>query len=218
MKTAVIFASLVVIGGSLGVILASRDSKSAVSLGPSPIVAGTTTGSETTLPAPASLEVWFARGAELASVKRTHEATPRVATAAIEALLAGPTRAERAAGFDFRDPRGHPAAWNLDQGRSCDHRPHVGVPVRRRLPVDAGAARPVVYTLTQFPTVKKVSFRLDGTPVNVFSSEGIVLSKPVGRGDYKDLLPVIVVSHPTSGSRVTSPVTVRGARTSSRRT
>ena len=63
----------------------------------------------------------------------------------------------------------------------------------------------VVYTLTQFPTVKQVSFRLDGTPVNVFSSEGIVLSHPVGRGDYKDLLPVIVVSHPTPGSASRAP-------------
>jgi N-acetylneuraminic acid mutarotase len=45
----------------------------------------------------------------------------------------------------------------------------------------------VVYTLTQFPTVRRVRFALDGTPVNVFSSEGIVLDHPVGRGDYANL-------------------------------
>src|SRR5205085_656341 len=45
----------------------------------------------------------------------------------------------------------------------------------------------VVYTLTQFPTVGRVRFALDGAPVNVFSSEGIVLDHPVGRADYQNL-------------------------------
>lgn len=210
MKTALIFASLVVLGGSLGVIFASRDT-GAVSLGPAPKVSGSTTGSDTTLPAPASLEVWFARGEELVSVKRTHEATPRVATAAIEALLAGPTRAERASGFDTAIPAGTRLLGISIKGGAAiidltsEYQSGGG---SLSMQVRLGQ---VVYTLTQFPTVKAVSFRLDGTPVDVFSSEGIVLSKPVGRGDYKDLLPVIVVSHPTAGSRVTSPVTVSGS-------
>ncbi len=211
MKTALILASLVVLGGSLGIIFASRESRSAVSLGPAPNVSGpTTTRSDTTLPAPASLEVWFARGEELVSVRRTHEATPRVATAAIEALLSGPTRDERAAGFTSAIPavtrllgisiKGGVATIDLTSeyqsgGGSLSMQVRLGQ---------------VVYTLTQFPTVKTVSFRLDGTPVSVFSSEGIVLSQPVGRGDYRDLLPVIVVSRPTGGARVTSPVTVLG--------
>ena len=69
----------------------------------------------------------------------------------------------------------------------------------------------VVYTLTQFPTVQKVRFRLDGEPVNVFSSEGIVLKNPVGRSDYADLLPAITVDKPAAGDQVTSPVTVSGS-------
>jgi Immunoglobulin-like domain of bacterial spore germination/Sporulation and spore germination len=68
----------------------------------------------------------------------------------------------------------------------------------------------VVYTLTQFPTVQRVRFRLDGEPVNVFSSEGIVLKNPVGRSDYADLLPAITVDKPAAGAHVTSPVTVSG--------
>lgn len=210
-KTALILASLVVLGGSLGVIFASRESQSAVSLGPSPNVAGSTTGADTTLPAPTSLEVWFARGEELASVSRTHEATPRVATAAIEALLAGPTRTERASGFDTAIPAGTRLLGISIKGGvaivdlTSEYQSGGG---SLSMQVRLGQ---VVYTLTQFPTVKAVSFRLDGTPVNVFSSEGIVLSHPVGRGDYKDLLPVIVVSQPESGSRVTSPVTVSGS-------
>jgi hypothetical protein len=211
MKSALVFASLVILGGSLGIIFASRDSESAISLGPPPTPSAGTTGVETTLPAPASLEVWFARGEELVSVKRTHEATPRVATAAIEALLDGPTQAERADGFDSAIPDGTRLLGISIKGGvatidlTSEYQSGGG---SLSMQVRLGQ---VVYTLTQFPTVKKVSFRLDGTPVNVFSSEGIVLSHPVGRSDYKDLLPVIVVSSPASGARVTSPVTVAGS-------
>ena len=68
----------------------------------------------------------------------------------------------------------------------------------------------VVYTLTQFPTVHAVRFHLDGTPVNVFSGQGIVLNHPVGRADYQDLLPPIVVEKPASGARVSSGAVVSG--------
>jgi hypothetical protein len=210
-KTALIVASLVVLGGSLGVIFASREPQKAVSLGPAPNPVAATTGSDTTLPAPASLEVWFARGDELVSVRRTHEATPRVATAAIGELLGGPTQAERASGLQTAIPAGtRLRGISIDRGvatidLTSEYQSGGGL---LSMQVRLGQ---VVYTLTQFPTVKSVSFRLDGTPVNVFSSEGIVLSHPVGRGDYKDLLPPIVVSQPAPGSRVTSPVTVSGS-------
>jgi germination protein M len=213
-KTALIVASLVVLGGSLGVIFASsREPKAAVSLGPAPKPnpVASTTGADTTLPAPASLEVWFARGEKLVSVRRTHEATPRVATAAIGALLEGPTSAEAASGIQSAIPAGtRLLGISIDRGvatidLTSEYQSGGG---SQSMQVRLGQ---VVYTLTQFPTVQKVSFRLDGAPVNVFSSEGIVLSHPVGRGDYKDLLPVIVVSQPTRGSRVTSPVTVAGS-------
>jgi germination protein M len=214
-KTALILASLVVLGGSLGVIFASREPQSPVSLGPAPKPAGSTTGSttgsDTTLPAPASLEVWFARGEKLVSVRRTHEATPRVATAAIEELLAGPTRTERASSVDTAIPAGtRLVGISIKAGVAIIDLTSEYQSGGGSLSMQVRLGQ-VVYTLSQFPTVKKVSFRLDGTPVNVFSSEGIVLSHPVGRGDYKDLLPVIVVSQPESGSRVTSPVTVSGS-------
>ena len=110
MKTALIIASLVVLGGSLGVIFASsREPKAAVSLGPAPKPnpVASTTGADTTLPAPASLEVWFARGEKLVSVRRTHEATPRVATAAIGALLEGPPGPKPRRASRARSPTAH---------------------------------------------------------------------------------------------------------------
>jgi len=214
-KIALILASLVVLGGSVGVIYASREPQSPVSLGPAPkpagSTAGSTTGSDSTLPAPASLEVWFARGEQLVSVRRTHSATPRVATAAIEALLAGPTEAETASGIRSAIPAGtRLLGISIDRGVAIIDLTSEYESGGGSLSMQARLGE-VVYTLTQFPTVQKVSFRLDGTPVKVFSSEGIVLSHPVGRADYKDLLPAIVVSQPASGSRVTSPVTVSGS-------
>jgi len=191
-KTLLAIASLVVLAFSLGIILASRDSDSAVSLGPPPQaettseIGPTSTGTGT-VPTSISLLVWFARGERLFPAQRTHAATPRVATAALEALLEGPTRRERASGVTTAIPAGTRL---------------LGVSIRNGVATvdltseyESGGGSlsmqvrlgQVVYTVTQFPTVKAVLFELDGTPVDVFSGEGIVLDHPVGRSDYKDL-------------------------------
>jgi spore germination protein GerM len=63
----------------------------------------------------------------------------------------------------------------------------------------------VVYTLTRFPTVERVAFRLDGEPVTVFSAEGLVLDEPVDRDDYLDYLPPVFVDSPPWGSVIFGP-------------
>ena len=76
----------------------------------------------------------------------------------------------------------------------------------------------VVYTLTQFATIKSVVFQIDGETVTVFGSEGIVLDGPVGRADYFDQLPAIFVDRPAfrAGVRLGWPGQ-RATRTCSRR-
>jgi hypothetical protein len=69
----------------------------------------------------------------------------------------------------------------------------------------------VVYTLTQFPTVESVAFRIDGQPVEVFGSEGIVLDGPQERGDYELLLPDIWVDRPAWGAALGNPGRVAGS-------
>jgi germination protein M len=69
----------------------------------------------------------------------------------------------------------------------------------------------VVYTLTQFPTVKSVLFKVDGTPVTVFGSEGIVLDGPVGRSRFYDQLPAIFVDRPAFGAAFGNPGRVAGS-------
>jgi hypothetical protein len=128
----------------------------------------------------------------------------------MKALLDGPTAEERSAGLTSAVPPGtrllgiaiHDGLATVDL--TSEYQSGGGaLSMQTRL-------GQVVYTLTQFPTVQKVRFRLDGSPVNVFSSEGIVLSHPVGRSDYADLLPAIAVDKPVAGDHVTSPVTVSG--------
>lgn len=210
MKKLVTFAILAVAGGALAVALAGCGSSKAVSLGKPPNP--TTTGNEQTgtVPTLLSLEVWFARADGLVSARRTHQPTRLVATAAIDALLAGPTAAERDSGLLSAVPSGtRLLGIGIRNGiatvdLTSEYQSGGGsLSMQMRL-------GQVVYTLTQFPTVQKVRFSLDGTPVNVFSSEGIVLDHPVGRADYVNLLPAIEVSKPADGANLTSPVTVSG--------
>jgi hypothetical protein len=65
--------------------------------------------------------------------------------------------------------------------------------------------------MTQFATVDRVSFKLDGEPVSVFSSEGLVLDKPVTRVTFRDdFLPPIFVDRPAWGATLLTPGRVTG--------
>jgi hypothetical protein len=209
-KKLLAFAALALGGGALAVAAAGCGSEKAVSLG-SPQPQTTTTTEQTgKVPTLLSLQVWFARDNGLVGVHRTHQPTQLVATAAVNSLLDGPTSDERLTGLASAVP---PGTKLIGIGI---HNGVATVDLTSEFQSGAGSRSmqmrlaQVVYTLTQFPTVQKVLFRLDGSPVNVFSSEGIVLDHPVGRSDYVDLLPAITVEKPANGEQVTSPVTVSG--------
>lgn len=68
----------------------------------------------------------------------------------------------------------------------------------------------VVYTLTQFPTVKSVVFEIEGVKKTVFSAEGVVLDKPATRADFTDLLPDIWVDRPAFNAAIGNPARVTG--------
>jgi germination protein M len=211
MKKLFAFATFALAGGALAVALTACGSEKAVSLGKP--AQGTTTRSEQTgtVPTLLSLQVWFTRDDGLVSVERTHQPTQMVATAAINSLLDGPTADERVMGYASAVPSGTKLLGiGIRNGVAT-------VDLTSEFQNGAGSRSmqmrlaQVVYTLTQFPTVAKVRFRLDGAPVPVFSSEGIVLDNPVGRNDYADLLPAITVAKPTPDATVTSPITVAGS-------
>lgn len=60
----------------------------------------------------------------------------------------------------------------------------------------------VVYTLTQFPTVKRVEFLLEGRSVEVLGGHGIILNGPQTRKEWEQALPPIVVERPYPDQRV----------------
>jgi len=213
MKKLLALTSLAVLGGALGFLAAGCGSEKAVSLGPAGGKTGSTAATEPTgsVPTSVSLEIWFLDGEQLVRQTRSHEATTLIATAAMKALLAGPSPAELEAGLRTSVPTGTKLLGiSIKKGVATVDLTSQYQSGGGALSMKARLAQ-VVYTLTQFPTVRAVLFHLDGEPVNVFSGEGIVLDNPVGRADYEDLLPVIAVDKPADGEQVTSPVQVSGS-------
>ncbi|MGV9808706.1 Gmad2 immunoglobulin-like domain-containing protein [Micromonospora chersina] len=160
--------------------------------------AGATTGRPTTA-APTgpdgtlTVQLWFARNGKLVPTRRASPATVATSRLALTELAAGPSVAETAAGLTTLVPAGTQVT-------------RIAAGVATLLPpagFDAGGAATarlrraqVVWTLTQFPTVRRVAF----APADAAT----------GRDDYADLLPPIVVTAPAIGDRVGSPVTVTG--------
>ncbi len=69
----------------------------------------------------------------------------------------------------------------------------------------------VVYTVTQFPTVRAVLFQVDGRTVTTFGSEGIQLDGPQARSDFREQLPTIFVDRPAFGAAAGNPARVTGS-------
>src|SRR5215211_2762233 len=218
-KTVLALSSLVVVG-ALGFVAAGCDSDDAVSLGPPPkqtTSRSDVSGTGSSIASPPStlgLEVWFARGERLVPQLRTHARTPAVATAALAALLAGPTRAERGSGITTAIPAGtRPLGVAIKGGVATVDLTSEYQSGGGSLSMQVRLGQ-VVYTLTQFPTVKAVRFQLDGRPVDVFSGEGIVLDHPVGRRDYADLSPFGPQLAGTWRSLPSAPIRLDAMRTS----
>ena len=69
----------------------------------------------------------------------------------------------------------------------------------------------VTWTLTQFPTVKRVGYLIDGeVPAEGIGGHGIVLDKPQTRKNNEHYLPPIVVEHPIAGETIDRVFDVSG--------
>jgi germination protein M len=68
----------------------------------------------------------------------------------------------------------------------------------------------VVYTLTQFSTVRAVLFEVEGRTVTTFGTEGIQLDGPQSRKDFEELLPSTFVDRPAFGAAAGNPARVTG--------
>ena len=162
------------------------------------------------------VRAYFVLGGEpgvtgLVPTLRTVPETTAVARAAMTALLAGPTSKESG---DRTITTAIPDGTTL-----------LGVTVKSGVATvnlsssfDEGGGTAsmryrlaqVVYTLTQFSSVRSVLFQVEGQAVSVFGSEGIVLDGPSKRADWTDELPAIFVDRPAYGAAILNPGPVAG--------
>ncbi|MGH2683505.1 MAG: Gmad2 immunoglobulin-like domain-containing protein [Actinomycetota bacterium] len=156
-------------------------------------------------------QVWLTQGEGFLFVsRRTASFEPAVGRIALNDLLSGPSQAERGAFIGTEIPAGTELLdLNIEDGLATVDLSGEFAQGGSSLEETVRLAQ-VVYTITQFDTVRSVRFRIDGEPVEVFGSHGIVLDRPQTRRGYQEHLPAILVESPTIGQRVGNPVTVSG--------
>lgn len=132
--------------------------------------------------------------------------------AALEALLAGPNAAELAASpriFSVMPEGTRVLGLELQGGGvatvdlSSEFEAAGSANAKGRL-------AQVVYTLTQFPTITDVHFKIAGTPITVFTDAQLPLDPPVDRTDSTDQLPVIFLDRPAWGAELGNPAHLTG--------
>jgi hypothetical protein len=151
--------------------------------------------------------VFFSREGKVAAAGRAVE-PPAVARGAMEALLAGPNDVEAGIGME---------------ATLGEHTQLLGIEIADGVATvdlsgdfvnDTGAdialrVAQVVFTLTQFPTVDRVTLTIEGFTAPTVGFDAIPVIE-VDRSDFEDQTPAILVESPTPGATVTSPVTVTG--------
>jgi hypothetical protein len=131
------------------------------------------------------LRIYLLREGTVAPVSRTVVTGPRVGAAAVGELLKGPSADEE--GLETAIPAGTELQSLAITGRVAT------VELSRPLAQDAAAQ--LVYTLTQFPTVRRVDLGADA---------------PVGRRAFENETPVILVESPLPGEAVKPGFEVTG--------
>jgi germination protein M len=229
---ALLVVPAVVLAASLGFLASSCGSNGdATPAGPVPSVGTSTGGTTEEVPTPSTettetsetgtdaeppastvtYQVWFANDEGLFVSYRTSPGTPRVGTAALEALLEGPDSFEEGYGLRTSIPDGTQLlGLSIEDGIAS-------VDLTSEFETGGGSASmqtrlaQVVYTIAQFPTVEGVVFSLDGEPIDVLGGEGVIIDHPLTRRDFADLLPAILVLSPALTQEVESPVLIRGS-------
>jgi spore germination protein GerM len=156
-------------------------------------------------------QVWLTQGEGFLFVsQRTATFEPGVGRIALTDLFSGPTSAEREAFIGTEVPDGTELlGLNIADGVATVDLSEEFAESGSSLEETVRLAQ-VVYTITQFDTVRSVRFRIGGEPVDVFGSHGIVLDRPQTRRAYQQHVPAILVESPSIGERVDNPVTVSG--------
>jgi spore germination protein GerM len=177
---------------------------------PDQVDPGSTVTTSTT-PQTTTFRVYFARDLQMAAATRVIPRTQAVGAAAMKALLEGPTALETEAGMFTGIPDGTKFLdLTIDDGVAF-------VDLSAEYESGGGSTSffvrmaQVVFTLTQFPTVDSVRFKLEGELVDVLGGEGFIVDEPLSRDDYEEYMsPAILVESPTVGMTVDSPMRITG--------
>jgi len=215
----VIAAAVVIVAGA-ALLAACGGSTGGATSGPTATVAPTApasgtvepTGTSSASPAAAAtttLRLYFLREGKLGVAERQVPHTTMPATASLKALLAGPKGGEPAAGLQTVIPAGTKLLdFSIAGGVA-----HVDLSAdfAAEDSEEAAAQRTaeVVYTLTRFPTVRRVVLTVGGDPYAAAGS-GASASAGMSRSDFRDLEPNIFVETPGVGADLSSPFTFSG--------
>jgi immunoglobulin-like protein involved in spore germination/sporulation and spore germination protein len=146
-----------------------------------------TSTTDTTAPvSKIALRVYFLQRGKVTTARRSVLRTPAVAGAALTELAAGPNGAERSVGLATAVPAGATFRDLRVEGGVASVTPPEGL--------SRAAQAQVVYTLTQFPTVRAVK----------------IAGRKLTRSDFEAETPQILVESPTPFETVSSPLRIRG--------
>jgi hypothetical protein len=162
--------------------------------------------------APSVAKVFFVKGSQFAPRSRTVPPGKAAATAAIEALLAGPTASERAVGIDTTLPRGTKlASLTIKDGIAT-----VGL-TRAQTAATAfdvslrpARAAQVVYTLTAIPGVEQVRINVNGVNRATFIGSKLAVRGALDKHDLSK--PITLPKKPTLVPRGPAPADPRGVQ------
>ena len=167
------------------------------SVGPSGSPSGTPSSSGRKL----TFEVWFVRGGKLFLTKRTEPFNIAVGKLSLDTLAGGPSVPELEAQVQTELPANATLAITSLAGGNAMVDAGPAPMLEGGTPAVRLAKAQIVYTLTQYSTIRKVTF--GGL---AFSGDTNLYS----RASFDDLLPAIVVESPVIGQRIANPVTVSG--------
>jgi hypothetical protein len=175
-------------------------------------VATTTTSSAgpTTTVARMTVSAYLVRDEKVALVHRSVPQAPTTLDASLRELLRGPTPEEAGIGLGTAIPSGTTLrSATITNGVAT-------VDLSRSFESGGGSlsmterVAQVVYTATQFSTVQRVAFRLDGTDVTTIGGEGVIVSPPLGRADLEDRTPRVFIDDPAPFDAVAATFTTKG--------
>jgi len=157
------------------------------------------------------LKIYLVRDEKIAPVLRQVPKTTAVGTAALRALIEGPTSVETAMGLSScLPPETTLLGLRIEEGIAQ-------IDLSKEFATGGGSfsmlmrLAQVVFTLTQFPTVDGVRLYLDGRAVPVLGGEGLPVDRGLARADFEDMCPAVLVETPLMGTTVRPPFRITGS-------